>query len=133
MFEGSVDNYLSHAGKKGMRWGVRNRAVSSGSSSGGAKQTQQTQQKPKMSNKKKAAIVIGSTVAVGAAAYALSKNKKINKISGQMVRNAKYDLSRKFGNSGKSSRASLASQQRSIDMFNNKMNPFEGKKINIPR
>jgi hypothetical protein len=130
MFEGSVDTYLEHSGKRGMKWGVRNRSIGSGSGSAGGKQAQQ---KPKMSNKKKAAIIIGSTAAIGVAAYALSKNKKINKISGQTVRNAKYDLARKFGNSGKLSRSTLASQQRSIDMFNNKINPFEGKKINIPR
>ena len=129
MFEGSVDTYLEHAGKKGMRWGVRNRTANSGSASGG----QAAQQKPKMSNKKKAAITVGATIAIGVAAYALSKNKKINKISGQTVRNAKYDLARKFANSGKLSRGDLARQQRSIDVFNNKLSPFSGNKINIPR
>ena len=88
MFEGSVDTYLEHFGKKGMKWGVRNRTENSGSASGG----QQAPQKPKMSNKKKAAIAVGATIAVGAAYYALSKNKKVS----QLGRNAKYDVVAKY-------------------------------------
>jgi hypothetical protein len=131
MFEGSVDTYLEHAGVKGMKWGVRNRTANSGSASGG----QQGPQKPKMSNKKKAAIAVGATIAVGAAYYALSKNKKVS----QLARNAKYDTVRKFRDSASvgqfRSDASKAAKpkltNRNINLFGES---FKGKdKYQVPK
>ena len=128
----TLETYLEHAGVKGMQWGVRNRinqlrsGGASNRSSGSNKQV-----KPKMSNRKKALIAVGATVAIGATAYALSKNTKINTISGRNYRNIKYDLGRKFGSGNVYSRKELAVQVRNNDLFNRAYKPFDRKKVDI--
>lgn len=66
---GSPEEVLEHFGRKGMKWGVRNKTKSSGQLHKG------------MSTKKKVAIGVGvATVAIGAAAtaYYLHKNGKLS-------------------------------------------------------
>ena len=69
MYDQSVEEYLEHAGKKGMKWGKRSASSNSTSTSSGIKKNEE---KPKMSNKKKAVIAVSVTTTVAGAAFLAS-------------------------------------------------------------